>query len=43
LLGAVLLAFELPAVAGFALLLASFVPAAVTHIHHDEMPWWLAV
>jgi hypothetical protein len=43
LLGAVLFAFELPAVAGFALLLASFVSAAVTHIHHDEMPWRLAV
>jgi hypothetical protein len=43
LLGAALFAFEVPAVVGFALLLASFVIAAVIHISHDEMPWWLAV
>jgi hypothetical protein len=41
--GAMLFAFELPAVVGFVLLLASFVIAAVIHISHDEMPWWLAV
>lgn len=43
LLGAALFAFELPVVAGFALLLTSFIAAAVIHIHHNEMPWWLAV
>jgi hypothetical protein len=43
LLGAVLFAFELPAVVGFALLLASFALAAVIHISRDETPWWLAV
>ena len=43
LLGAALFAFELPVVTGFVLLLASFIAAAVIHIHHDEMPWWLAV
>jgi len=43
LLGAALFAFELPVVAGSALLLASFIAAAVIHIQHDEMPWWLAV
>jgi hypothetical protein len=42
-LGAVLFAFELPAVVGFALLLASFALGAVIHISRDETPWWLAV
>jgi DoxX-like family len=41
LLGAALFAFERTIVAGFALLVASFVAAAVIHLHHDEMPWWL--
>jgi hypothetical protein len=43
LLGAALFAFELTASAGFALLLASFLVAATLHIHHREIPWWLAV
>ena len=38
-----LFAFELPAVVGFALLLASFALGAVIHISRDETPWWLAV
>jgi len=42
LLGATLFAFERSVVAGFALLLASFSLAAVIHVHHGEMPWWLA-
>jgi hypothetical protein len=41
--GAGLFAFERTVMAGFVLLLATFVPAAVIHVHHDEMPWWLAV
>jgi hypothetical protein len=42
LLGAALFAFERTAVAGFALLLGSFVVAAILHLHHREIPWWLA-
>jgi hypothetical protein len=42
LLGAALFAFELTAAAGFALLLAAFVVVATLHIHHREVPWWLA-
>jgi hypothetical protein len=42
LLGAALFAFERTAAAGFALLLAAFVAVAVVHMHHREMPWWLA-
>jgi hypothetical protein len=41
--GAMLFAFERVALAGFALLLASFIPAAIIHIHHDEAPWRLAL
>jgi hypothetical protein len=41
-LGAGLFAFERPVVAGFVLLLGSFIAAAAIHIRHDEMPWWLA-
>jgi hypothetical protein len=41
-LGAGLFAFERPVVAGFVLLLGSFIAAAAIHIHHNEMPWWLA-
>jgi hypothetical protein len=41
--GAALFAFERVALAGFALLLASFIPAAVIHVHHDEAPWRLAL
>jgi len=40
---AALFAFERATVAGFALLLASFIPAAVIHVHHDGAPWWLAL
>jgi hypothetical protein len=42
LLGAALFAFERTVAAGFALLLASFTVAAVLHLHHRELPWWLA-
>ncbi len=42
LFGAGLFAFELTAAAGFALLVGSFIVAATIHIHHREMPWWLA-
>jgi hypothetical protein len=41
-LGAALFAFEFSVVAGFVLLLGSFVAAAAIHIHQNEMPWWLA-
>ena len=40
--GAALFAFEGPVVAGFALLLASFLCAALLHLRHHELPWWLA-
>jgi hypothetical protein len=40
--GAGLFAFEHSVVAGFVLLLGSFIAAAAIHIHHNEMPWWLA-
>lgn len=43
LLGAALFAFESSAVAGFLLLLASFIAAAAIHLHHGDKPWWLAV
>ncbi len=43
LLGAALFAFEGAAVAGFLLLLASFISAAAIHLHHGDKPWWLAV
>ncbi len=42
LFGAGLFAFEITAAAGFALLLGSFIAVATIHIHHREMPWWLA-
>jgi hypothetical protein len=42
-LGAAMFAFERTGLAGFALLLASFVSAAVIHLHHGQAPWWLAV
>jgi len=41
--GSALFAFERAAIAGGTLLLASFVPAAVIHVHHDEAPWRLAL
>jgi hypothetical protein len=41
LLGAALFAFEGPLTIGFALLSLSFVYAAVIHVRHGEMPWWL--
>jgi hypothetical protein len=40
--GAALFAFERTVMAGFALLLMTFVLAAVIHVHHGEMPFWLA-
>jgi hypothetical protein len=42
LLGAVLFAFEATVRAGLALLLTAFVIAALIHIHHGQLPWWLA-
>jgi hypothetical protein len=42
-LGAALFAFEIPVVAGYALLLVSFGVAALIHAHHHETPWWLAL
>jgi hypothetical protein len=42
LLGAALFAFDTSVVAGFVLLLGSFIGAAAIHIHHGELPWWLA-
>jgi hypothetical protein len=42
LLGAGLFALETPLLAGWALLLLSFAAAAVVHLQHGEMPWWLA-
>jgi hypothetical protein len=42
LLGAALFAFERTVMAGFTLLLMTFVLAAVIHVHHDEMPYSLA-
>jgi len=42
-LGAVLFAFEAQAITGYALLMVSFLVAAILHLHHHEMPWWLAV
>jgi hypothetical protein len=42
LLGAVLFAFEATMSAGLALLLTAFVIAALIHIHHSQLPWWLA-
>jgi hypothetical protein len=41
LLGAALFAFERSAIAGFFLLALSFADAAVIHVQHREMPWWL--
>jgi threonine/homoserine/homoserine lactone efflux protein len=41
-LGAALFAFETQVVNGFALLMVSFIAAAILHVHHHEMPWWLA-
>lgn len=41
LLGAALFAFERSVVAGFTLLALSFADAAVIHVQHGEMPWWL--
>jgi hypothetical protein len=43
LLGAALFAFEATVVAGLVLLLGSFVAAALIHVHHYQMPWWLAL
>jgi hypothetical protein len=40
--GAAFFAFERTAMAGFALLLATFVLAAFIHVHHGEMPYSLA-
>jgi hypothetical protein len=42
LLGAAFFAFERTVMAGFALLSITFVPVAVIHVHHGEMPYWLA-
>lgn len=41
LLGAAFFAFEWSAVAGFILLSLSFADAAVIHVEHGEIPWWL--
>ena len=43
LLGAALFAFERPMAAGMALLLASFIFAALIHFQRGQMPWPLAV
>jgi len=40
--GAALFAFELPVVAGFTLLIGSFVVAAAIHVHSHMLPWQLA-
>jgi hypothetical protein len=42
LLGAVLFAFEATVSTGLALLLTAFAIAALIHIHHGQVPWWLA-
>lgn len=41
LLGAALFAFERSVLAGFILLVLSFAYAALIHVLHGEMPWWL--
>jgi hypothetical protein len=43
LLGAALFAFEVSALAGLTLLLASFIAVAAIHLHHGQRPWWLAM
>jgi hypothetical protein len=43
LIGAALFAFERTAIPGFALLLMTFVLAAVIHLHRGEIPYWLAL
>jgi len=41
LLGAALFAFETPILVGLALLIVSFIVAAVVHLQQGAMPWWL--
>jgi hypothetical protein len=43
LLGAALFVFEWSTLAGFILLTLSFAYAAVIHVQHGEMPWWLGI
>lgn len=42
LLGAALFAFETQVLPGLVLLIVSFVGAGAVHLHHGEIPWWLA-